>query len=146
MEMSKREIVSSYKRATYKKRQIQILADLNGIGPPEIEIILMEAGELAGKKKPQKAVEEKKLPKGSRSTDKAAKRQQEYSLKEITEEACATSHRYKISKDGRQALYKRLDEIEAEMEKLSTEYRKIAILLEIKHEQEKAHEFRASRV
>ena len=51
LQMSKSEIVSSYRTARDPRRQIGILAELNAVTPREIREVLEEAGELALKPK-----------------------------------------------------------------------------------------------
>ena len=60
MQMTKSEIVRSYREAASKRNQIGILADLNACPREDIEKILKEAGVLGSSKK--KAAKKEEVP------------------------------------------------------------------------------------
>lgn len=103
MQMSKEEIARAYREAKYKKKQIQILADLNGCDKETIQEVLRQSGIETEAARAKKAAEK---PIKTKPEGQPAARKTRAAIPEAVKEAVMTmleNKRLEIEAD-RQAL------------------------------------------
>lgn len=122
MEMTEGEIKRRYNAAPNKKRQINILAELNACEPADIEAILDIEPEPA--KKPEK--EHEKEP--EKKPELVAEQEKPENDAEEHEESTGKEHG---SVEIINLLYERLDGLEQQIARLEEEYRKVTITIEV---------------
>lgn len=122
MQMSKSEIVRSYREAALKQNQIGILADLNACPREYIEKILKEAGVLGSSKK--KAAKKEEVPRVTKA--KASRKKAEPEVSGETEAGGDEDRDVYVSREISRLLCEGLDRLEDSIESLEKELIKLS--------------------
>lgn len=122
MQMTKSEIVRSYREAASKQNQIGILADLNACPREDIEKILKEAGVLGSSKK--KAAKKEEVPRVTKA--KVSRKTAEPEVSGETEAWGDEDRDIYVSREISRLLCEGLDRLEDSIESLEKELIKLS--------------------
>lgn len=122
MQMSKSEIVKSYREAASKSNQIGILADLNACPKEYIEKILKEAGVLGSSKK--KAAKKEEVPRVTKA--KVSRKKAEPEASGETEAGGDEDRDVYVSREISRLLCEGIDRLEDSIESLEKELIKLS--------------------
>ncbi|MBR2654709.1 MAG: hypothetical protein IKD59_09195 [Lachnospiraceae bacterium] len=124
MQMTKSEIVRSYREAASKRNQIGILADLNACPREDIEKILKEAGVLGSSKK--KAAKKEEVPRVTKAKVSRKTAEPDSSGKAETEAGGDEDRDIYVSREISRLLCERIDRLADIIESLEKEFIKLS--------------------